>query len=121
MLLQPGELKDEEKQAAEMLCRLSPEVSQAQRLALSFVEVVKERKADGLRGWLVEAQRSEVAEFITFANGLTADLQAVRAALRHEWSNGQVKGHVHRLKLIKRTMYGRAKVDLLRARVLYAA
>ena len=121
MLLRPNELTDEQKKTAELLCRLSPEVGRAQQLALSFVEVVKERKTDGLRGWLVEAQRSEVAEFITFANGLTADLQAVRAALEHEWSQGQVEGQVHRLKLVKRQMYGRGKPDLLRARVLCAA
>jgi transposase len=121
MLLRPNELTDEQKKTAELLCRLSPEVGQAQQLALSFIEVVKERDADGLRGWLVTAQRSAVAEFITFANGLTADLQAVRAALEHEWSNGQVEGQVHRLKLVKRQMYGRGKLDLLRARALYAA
>lgn len=121
MLLQPEGLGDEEKQAIELLCRLSPEVARAQGLALRFIGVVKERRSDKLRGWLVSAQRSEVAEFVSFANGVTADLQAVRAALSYEWSNGQVEGHVHRLKLIKRTMYGRAKLDLLRARVLYAA
>jgi transposase len=121
MLLRPEELKDEEKKVAETLCRLSPEVKRAQQLALSFVEVVKERRADELRAWLIEAQRSEVAEFVTFANGLTADLQAVRAALEYEWSQGQVEGQVHRLKLLKRQMYGRAKLDLLRARVLRAA
>jgi transposase len=114
-------LEDEEKQTAELLCRLSPEVAWAQELALGFVEVVKERVADGLRGWLVNAQRSEVAEFTTFANGRAADLQAVWAALEYEWSNGQTEGQVHRLKLIKRQMYGRGKPDLLRARVLYAA
>jgi len=37
------------------------------------------------------------------------------------WSNGPVEGQVNRLKLIKRSMYGRAKFDLLRQRVLYAA
>ena len=83
--------------------------------------MVKERDADGLRGWLVDAQRSEVAEFITFANGITADIGAVRAALEYEWSNGQTEGQVHRLKLIKRQMYGRAKFDLLRKRILHAA
>jgi transposase len=62
-----------------------------------------------------------VAEVITFANGLRADLEAVRAGLECEWSNRQVEGHVHRLKLVKRQMYGQAKLDLLRARVLYAA
>jgi hypothetical protein len=89
MLLRPEGLTDEQKKAGELLCRLSPEVGRAQRLALSFVEVVKERDADGPRGWLVSAQRSEVAEFVSFANGLTADLQAVRAAPGHDWSQGQ--------------------------------
>lgn len=121
MLLRPDELKDEEKPVVELLCRLSPEVGRAQQLALSFVEVVKGRRSDELRTWLINAQRSEIAEFVSFANGLTTDLQAVRAALEHEWSNGQVEGHVHRLKLIKRQMYGRGKLDLLRARVLRAA
>jgi transposase len=121
MLLQPSELTNEEKETAELLCRLSPEVRRAQELALSFVEVIKERRADELRAWLIKAQRSEVAEFITFANGLTADLQAVKAALEYEWSNGQVEGQVHRLKLVKRQMYGRGNLDLLRARVLRAA
>jgi transposase len=86
MLLRPGELTGEQKKTAELLCRLSPEVGRAQQLALSFVEVVKERRVDDLREWLVEAQRSEVAEFAAFANGLTSDLQAARAALEYEWS-----------------------------------
>jgi transposase len=121
MLLRGDELADEERPVVELLRRLSPEVARAQELALDFIGLVKERRADELRQWLIEAGRSGVAEFRSFANGLTTDLQAVRAALEHEWSNGQVEGQVHRLKLIKRTMYGRAKLDLLRARVLYAA
>jgi transposase len=120
-LLRPDELDAEEKRMTELLCRLSPEVRRAQELALSFVEVVKERCADGLRGWLIGAQRSEVAEFRSFATGIAADIGAVRAALEQEWSNGQVEGQVHRLKLVKRQMYGRGKLDLLRARVLHAA
>jgi transposase len=121
LLLRPDELTDEEKSVAELLCRLSPEVGRAQELALGFVEVVKERRSDELRQWLINALRSEIPEFVTFANGLTADLQAVRGALEHEWSQGQVEGQVHRLKLVKRQMYGRGKLDLLRARVLRAA
>jgi transposase len=121
MLLRPGELTDEEKETAELLCRLSPEVGRARELALSFVEVIKERRADDLRGWLIEAGRSGVAEFRSFANGITSDIGAVRAVLEYEWSNGQVEGQVHRLKMIKRQMYGRGKLDLLRARVLRVA
>lgn len=121
MLLRPEGLEDEDKRTVELLCRLVPEVGQAQRLALSFIEVIKERRADELRGWIIKAQRSEIAEFVSFAGGLTDDLLAVRAALSYEWSNGQTEGQVHRLKLIKRAMYGRGKLDLLRARVLQAA
>jgi transposase len=88
---------------------------------LSFVEVIKERRADGLREWLVNAQRSGVAEFVSFANGITSDFQAVRAALEYEWSNGRIEGQVHRLKLIKRQVCGRGNLDLLRARVLHVA
>lgn len=121
MLIRPEGLEDKERQTVELLCRLVPEVERAQRLALSFVEVIKERRVDGLRQWVIDAQRGEIPEFVGFANGLTTDLQAVRAALEHEWSQGQVEGQVHRLKLVKRQMYGRGNLDLLRARVLHAA
>ena len=53
-----------------------------------------------------------------FAQSLSADLPAVRAAFRLQWSNGQTEGHVNRLKLLKRQMYGRANIELLRLRVL---
>lgn len=53
-----------------------------------------------------------------FAKGLRDDLSAVTAALSMSWSNGQTEGQVNRLKLIKRQMFGRAKFDLLRRRVL---
>ena len=51
--------------------------------------------------------------------GLVRDQSEVLAALTYQWSNGPVEGHVNRLKMIKRLMYGRANFDLLRYRVLY--
>jgi transposase len=57
----------------------------------------------------------------SFANGIKQDIDAVRHAMLLPWSNGQVEGQIHRLKLLKRQMYGRAKLDLLRARILQAA
>ncbi len=56
-----------------------------------------------------------------FAAGLCQDERAVRAALTLPWSSGQVEGQVTRLKLVKRQGYGRAKLDLLRARLVRAA
>jgi transposase len=120
MLLQPEKLKDEGQQMMGLLCHLSPEIKQAQELALKFVSIIRERRVDELREWLINAAGSGLAEFRRFARGLTVDLSAVKAALSYEWSQGQVEGQVHRLKMIKRQMYGRAKLDLLRARVLHA-
>jgi transposase len=121
MLLRPEKLDDEERKVVELLRRLSPEVGRAQELALNFTELIRERRPNALRQWLIDALRSEIPELMSFANGMTDDIGAVKAALTSEWSQGQVEGQVHRLKMIKRQMYGRANLDLLRARVLYAA
>jgi len=121
MLLQPERLKDEEQKMVELLCQLSPEIKQAQELALGFVGIIRGRRVDELREWLVKAGSSGLPEFRRLARGVTVDLSAVKGALLYEWSQGQVEGQVHRLKMIKRQMYGRAKLDLLRARVLHAS
>jgi len=55
--------------------------------------------------WKEDARHSPLA---SFAKHLCRDEAAVQAALKYEWSNGPVEGNVHRLKLIKRSMCGRA-------------
>ena len=67
------------------------------------------------------AQQSGIKELAGFAEGLKKDRDAVVEALRSEWSNGQTEGQINRLKYLKRQMYGRAKFDLLKARVLHTA
>ena len=121
LLLATEELKEEEKRTVENQLAQSPEVVKAQELAKGFAAILRERKAEQLRAWLIKALQSELPEFISFANGVAEDLQAVKAALSHEWSQGRTEGHVNRLKMIKRMMYGRGKLDLLRARVVQAA
>ena len=83
--------------------------------------MVRERKSDQLDGWLEQACASPLPELHRFALGLRAEYGAVRAALTEAWSTGQVEGQITRLKYLKRQMYGRAKIDLLRLRVLHAA
>jgi transposase len=68
---------------------------------------------------LARARDSNSAEVRRFAVSLKADHSAVRAAFESPWSSGQVEGQINRLKFLKRQMYGRAKLDLLRARVLH--
>jgi transposase len=79
---------------------------------------VQERKYQEFDHWLESAKATGIHELKSFAAGLVRDKAAVVAALSLPWSNGQVEGHIHRLKLIKRQMYGRAGFDLLRRRVL---
>ena len=99
----------------EQVYRTSPEVGTLAQLAQSFFRMFKERTLTALPAWL-EAARSTA--LVGFAAGLERDIDAVREALRLPWNQGHVEGQVHRLKLIKRQMYGRAGFDLLRLRVL---
>lgn len=75
----------------------------------------------GLEAWLTEVSSCGIAPVQTFAAGLEQDGAAVRAALTLPWSSGQAEGQINRLKLLKRQMYDRASLDLLRRRTLLAA
>lgn len=121
MLLKPEELKNQEREMIERLCRLSPEVKTARELALSFMEMVRERQAERFDGWIGQVMESRIPELQSFVDSLKQDRPAVVAALTYGWSNGRVEGYVNKLKLVKRAMYGRAKPDLLKARLLTAA
>ena len=83
--------------------------------------MVRERQPELLDGWLEEASKSDLPELRGFGEGLRSDYEAVRAALCERWSNGQVEGQINRLKLLKRQMYGRANLDLLKRRTMGAA
>ena len=82
---------------------------------------MRTRDGPGLTAWLDRADASRLPEIRSFAAGIRRDRAAVDAALSSVWSNGQTEGQVNRLKALKRQMYGRAKLDLLRKRFLYAA
>jgi transposase len=100
------------------MIQADPQVALAVDLARQFITMVRHRKEDRLDGWMETVKTSGLPALLSFANGLQKDLTAVRNALRYAWSNGQTEGQVNRLKFIKRSMYGRAKFDLLRKRVL---
>jgi transposase len=103
----------------ETLLQHSSQAARAYPLAQRFVQMVKQRQPEALDAWLSDALRSEVPQLIQFAKGVQQDYAAVKAALEFPWSSGQTEGQITRLKLIKRQMYGRAKFDLLRLRVLH--
>ena len=90
----------------------------AVELGQQFATMVRERQAATLEQWLDRAVQSGIKVLRSLANGLRADLAAVRAGLSVEWSNGRTEGSVNRLKCVKRQMYGRGKLDLLRLRLI---
>jgi len=89
-------------------------------LAQSLGTIIRERNDKELDSWLRDANNSPFPALQRFAMSLEHDYEAVRAALHYGWSNGPTEGTIHKLKLLKRQMYGRAKLDLLRLRLLYS-
>lgn len=81
----------------------------------------KEQARMRLEGWTGRAKASGLAELGAFAVKLLQDTDAVVAAMTLPYSQGQTEGRINKLKLVKRSMYGRGKFDLLRQRVLYAS
>jgi len=94
-----------------------PELVVARTTIGDFQSMIRSKTATKLDDWLQAAKLSLVS---SFANGVGKDLAAVRNAIISPWSNGQTEGQITRLKLVKRQMYGRAKLDLLQARLIGA-
>lgn len=92
-----------------------PALNEARGIINNFQEMSRTKTAADLDTWIEAASESLVA---SFARGITRDRAAVRAAITEPWSNGQTEGQVNRLKVVKRQMYGRAKIDLLEARLI---
>jgi transposase len=94
-----------------------PDLTTAQDLLNRFHRIIQHRSEVKLDAWIADAKPGLMASFVT---GIVQDLAAVKAALTERWSNGQTEGQNTKLKLVKRQMYGRAGLDLLRARLLGA-
>jgi len=110
-----------QQHALEHICQASDEMKQTYELSQQFVSMLRKRQGEHLDGWLEHVREYGPRELAGFASGIRRDYLAVRAGISRDESNGQVEGQITRLKLIKRQMYGRAKFDLLRLRVLHAA
>jgi transposase len=122
LVLRRPERQDEDEAAQLAQLRAQhPEVAAAFALAQDFVRLVRERQPDHLDPWLARAAESPLGPLQRFAKGLRDNYDAVKAGITLPWSNGPVEGHINRLKMLKRQMFGRAKFDLLQQRFLLAA
>jgi transposase len=112
-------LKPEEQERLRQLRQASPQIEMAYHLVEQFLRMVRERSGEHLAAWLAEVLASQLQAFDSFVTGVQQDQDAVLAGLTLPWSTGPVEGQVNRLKLMKRSMYGRANFDLLKRRVLH--
>jgi hypothetical protein len=92
-----------------------PALAIARDLMERFHCILRARDIGALPRWFADTGNSMLA---SCGKGIAADLAAMKAALIEPWSNGQTEGQITKLKLVKRQMYGRAHLDLLRARLL---
>jgi transposase len=110
--LEPDELKLRDQ------LLVHPVLKQAKKLAQDFQRDLQLRKRRLFDVWLKECEEAKIPEFANLAAGMRKTYSAVKAAFTSEHSNGQTEGQVNRLKLLKRQMYGRANLNLLRLRFL---
>jgi transposase len=94
-----------------------PTIVEARTLVERFQAILRQKLAADLEPWIATASAGLIA---SFASGINKDKAAVSAAITEPWSNGQTEGQITKLKLVKRQMYGRAKIDLLQARLIGA-
>jgi transposase len=124
-------MRSTENAAAIARVEQDPEAATLMRLVRRQVDLVRgagirsetprDELVTGSDTWLIEAKSCGVHAIETFAVGFEQDGAAIRTAPTTPWSSGQAEGQITKLKLLRRSMYGRAKLDLLRQRLLLAA
>jgi hypothetical protein len=86
----------------------------------SFATMMCDLRGERLEEWMAAVENDDLPALHSFVTGLRRDQNAITAGLTLPWNSGRVEGHVNRIKIIKRQMYGRANPDLLRKRILLA-
>jgi transposase len=116
----PVDLAQDEQETLTTLRQAIPLVEAIYPLVQEFRQLLHQRAGDRLDHWLEQARASCIQDLRRFAEGIEKDKAAVVAGFTVQESNGPTEGHITKLKLVKRTMYGRAGFSLLRQRLLHA-
>ena len=119
-LRQPTEMTECEQHLLTRLPQAHAAFAQAITLAQGFAQLLRARQPERLDAWLQQAATSSLAAFQRLAKSFQRDYAAVKAGLTLPWSSGPVEGHINRLKMLKRQMFGRARLDLLSRRFILA-
>jgi len=115
----PDTLNEEERLELTKILDRSAALTVTSRQVREFAEMLTQRQGERLGDWMRDVQDNGAPALRSFANGLRNDLDAVTAGLTLDYSSGAVEGTVNRIKMLKRQMFGRAKFDLLRKRILH--
>ncbi|MDQ2764808.1 MAG: ISL3 family transposase [Pseudomonadota bacterium] len=118
LMANPDLLPEAERSFVAHLLDQVPPVADAITVAKRLNALLRRKTAESLTHILDAAIATPLKEF---AASLQRDIGAIQAALDLPWTTSPVEGQISRLKMLKRTMYGRAGFQLLRARVLHAA
>jgi transposase len=114
-------LRAEEQEVLARLCKREPLIEQLRKLAQDFHGLFKNKCPEALNAWFRNVAETALEDFKSFAMSLRREQDGLMAAISLPWSNGRLEGTVTKIKLIKRSMYGRGSFELLRRRILLAA
>jgi transposase len=120
VLRRPAHLTVEDQALLDRLPQAHPAFAPAMALAQGFAQFLRARQPERLDAWLQQAATSSLAAFRRLAQSFQRDEAAVKAGVTLPWSTSPVEGHINRLKMLKRQMFGRARLDLLSRRFLRA-
>jgi transposase len=115
----PDWLDENDQVRLKTILARSPELDMLAGHVRDFAKMMVNLDGYLLDDWIIAARASGLPPLTSFARGLLADHDAVRNGLTLPWSSGACEGNVNRIKMIKRQMYGRANLDLLRIRVIH--
>ncbi|WP_329181078.1 transposase [Streptomyces decoyicus] len=118
ILTRPDALPENDRLKLKSVLAHCPELDALTRHVRDFAQILTQLQGDRLLQWITAVRTDDLPGLHIFVNGLERDLDAVIAGLTLPWNSGIVEGHVNRIKMIKRQMYGRAGFQLLRKRVL---
>ena len=121
ILRNPDNLDHEHEHRLGAILARCPELEAARRHVGAFAAMIRDLRGDRLEEWTERVLADDLPPLRSFVNGLRSDLAAVTAGLTLPHNNGPTEGTVNKIKMIKRTRYGRAKLDLLRKLILHTA
>jgi transposase len=97
-----------------------PVLGEIKTLIAEFRSAYSNKDIDAVKSWCKKYSQSQFPAICSFINGIGADTDAFYNSMKYKYSNGLTEGCVNKLKAVKRSMYGRASYELLRAKLLLA-